>query len=504
MLKLVVVFTLLLSISTWAQDEDLTALETTLANEAEAIQETPALSQRPARWNKRSNQLNMTPEKDPEKNGRVLDLRSVLEEGFRKNPFERIRGQQKEQIELLKTDIWQKFWLPSVGLELDSSNHRIDRIRESSQSTPQMGAQNAPTGSLGLVIDEYTLFNWGRDYLQYQNEKQILNRSNQQLAEARRRLKFSLISQYFNLIRFKEILRIKQEQLRQTSFIHRLAKEKLQLQKIRAQEYYQTRSEFLRAQTEYQQALFEVGLEEEKMSNFLGDDYRGSYRSIEQLKYVSLNTSMDEALKLSQDQSVPFRDAKLAYDNASRSYEKTLKDNLPLPKFSLNLGSYRTGFDPQGTSWTYQTTENNRNVEIVATIDMRWTLLGEGGFFNTRFNQQAYLNKRITEINFYNARRELDIKVRTIYKTIRFQEQKVNIAEFQYKNAQSNYDSVLDNYIGGRASYADIKLAVDNLVNSSVNAENVKYDHLLRKLELADLMGLEDFPGQNFESLAAR
>jgi len=411
---------------------------------------------------------------------------------------------EKIHIELLKTDVFQKFWYPTVGLELQSSNHRIDRLRQSSLSTPSMGAQQAPTGSLGLVIDEYTIFNWGRDYLQFQNEKQTLNRRNQQIAEAHRRLKFSLINQYFNLIRVKEILKIKQEQLRQTSFIHRLSREKLQLRKIRPQEYYQTRSEYLRSQTEYQQAQFEVGLEEEKMANLLGDDYQSTYRSIEQLKFISLNASLNEALKYAQEQSQPFRDAKVAYDVASRSYEKTLKDNLPLPKFGINLGTYQTGFDPNGTTWNFQTTDNNRNVELVASINMRWTLLGEGGFFNTRQNQQTYLSKRIAEIQFYNTRRELEVKVRTIYKTIRFLEKKVEIAQFQHKNAQSNYDSALDNYIGNKTTYADIKLAIDNLVNSHINTENVKYDHLVKKLELSDVMGLEDFPGENFESVATR
>jgi outer membrane protein TolC len=495
--KALAIFFLLGTLLAFAQDEDLSAFETAI--EQDTV--TPSTAEdSPKKWSKRNN---IDP-KDTDLTGRSLDLRSVLEEGFRRNPFERIREQQREQIELLKTDVWQRFWLPRISLELDTTNHRIDRFRESSQSTPAMGAQNAPTGSLGLVIDDYNLFNWGRDYLEYQNEKQTLNRANQQLSEARRRLKFSLITQYFNVIRTKEIKRIRQEQLRQTSFIHRLSREKLQLRKIRAQEYYQTRSEYLRSQTEYQASLFDVGLQEEEMANLLGDEWRGSYRTNEQLKYVSVNTSMDEALKLAEEQSVDYRNAKLQYDNSSRTYERTLKENLPLPKFSFNLGTYRTGFDPEGTTWQYQTTPGNRNIELVAAIDMRWTLLGEGGFFNSRNNQQAFLNKRIAEINFYNVKRQLEIKIRTIYKTLRFIEQKVEIAQFQHKNAQSNYDSVLDNYIGGRATYADIKLAIDNLVISHINSENVKYEHLLKKLELADYMGLEDFPGENFEQLAER
>jgi outer membrane protein TolC len=483
-----------------AQNEDLNVLETMVSEDKVTPDDEDTA---PVRWSPQKRTIDIN-EKTADSSGKVLDLRSVLEEGFRRNPFERIRGVQREQIELNRTDVFQKFWLPKVSMELDTSNHRIDRFKESSQSTPSMGAQNAPNGSLGVVIDEYTIFNWGRDYLQYLNQKQTLNRASQQIQEGHRRLKFSLITQYFNLIRVKEILKVLQEQIRQTSFIHRLAREKLQLKKIRAIEYYQTRSEYLRSQTEYQQGLFQTGLEEEKMANVLGDEYRGTYRSIEQLKYASVNTSMDEALKASQEASVEFRNAKLAYDTSNRTYEKTLKDNLPLPKFGFTLGTYQTNFDAGGTSWNYQTTSGNRNVELVAAINMKWTLLGEGGFFNNRQNQQAFLNKRIAEINFFNTRRELEVKVRTIYKTLRFLEQKVEIAQLQRKNSQSNYDSVLDNYMAGRATYADIKLAIDNLVNSHINAENVKYDHLVKKLELADFMGMEDFPGENFESLAVK
>jgi outer membrane protein TolC len=485
-----------------AQDEDLKFLQPALEAdlpETEESEEEKSRTQK-SRW-RIDRSLETSDKTDL---GRSLDLRSVLEEGFRRNPFEQIRSQQKEQINLLHSDVFEGFWLPRVSLELQTSNHRIDRWHKSSQSTPSMGAQQAPTGSLGLVLDEYTLFNWGRDYLQYQNDKQILDRRQQQLTEERRRLKFALINQYFNLIRFKEILRIKAEQLRQTSFIHRLARQKLRLRKIQTQEYYQTRSEYLRSQTEYQQAQFEVGIEEEKMANLLGDDYRGSYRSIEQLQFRGLNTTLEEALKFAQEQSQPYRDAKTAYEVAMRSYEKTLKENLPLPKFAFNLGTYRTGFDPDGTSWNFQTTQGSRNVELVASINMRWTLLGEKGFFNARENQQSYLNKRIAEINFFNTRRELEVKVRTIYKTIRYLEQKVEVAQFQHKNAQSNFDSALDNYVASRTTYADIKLAIDNLVNSFINTENVKYEHLLKKIELADFMGLEDLPGENFESLATR
>src|SRR5690606_27220761 len=107
-------------------------------------------------------------------------------------------------------------------------------------------------------------------------------------------------------------------------------------------------------------------------------------------------------------------------------------------------------------------------------------------------------------ISFFNVKRKLEVKIRTIYRTLRYLEQKVEIAIHQHKNAQKNYDSVLDNYIAGTATYADIKFAIDNLVVSHKNSEDVKFEHLMKKLELADYMGIEDFPGENFEQLAQK
>ncbi|MFL5784880.1 MAG: TolC family protein [Bacteriovoracaceae bacterium] len=493
---------ILLITPVFAQDEELSVLETTIQEDPENL-DTSVFNEQNSRWS--------TKKRDQKgEESRNLDLRSVLEEGFRRNPFQQVRGQQKEIIELQKTNLWQSFWLPKLSLSLNTGPERIDRWRTSSQDTGSNigGPTVAPGGAVTLGFAQYTVFNWGRDYLDYQTNKQTLNRAQIALLEERRRLKFNLISQYFNMIRVKEILRVKEEQLRQTSFVHRFARERLQLRKIRAQEYYQTRSEFLRSQTEYNESMYNVGLEEEKMANTLGDEYRGSYRSVEQLKYVPVNATMEEALKLALEQSVDYRNAKLQYDNASRTYDRTLKDNLPLPKFTVDLGTWQQSVNTGGlggSQWNYYTSSPGyRNIDLSASINATWTIFGDGGFFNSRTQQIAFLNKRIYEISYFNIKRQLEVKVRTIYKTLRYLEKKVEVATFQRKNAQKNYDSVLDNYMGGRGEYSDFKFAVDNLVLSSINEENVKYEHLQRKLELADFMGLEDFPGENFETLAAR
>ncbi len=436
-------------------------------------------------------------------NARLLELRAVIEESLRLNPDERVRTNLNARYDLLKQDVREDFWFPRVSLEMDVSNHRYDRIYTSSQAATGDGYETAPGGAVGVRVRDYTFFNWGRDYLKYQNDQQGLARDVQRLTEARRGLRFQAIRQFFNLVRYREFVKIKREQLRQASFIHRLAREKLQLRKIPAMEYYQTRAEFLRAQTEYQQSLFEAGQEEERMANVLGDDYHPAYRTQEQLKYLPVGITADEALKFAMETSPPLRDARTAFDLTNRTYEKTLKDNLPLPRFSMDLGTWQQQFGPDGNSWG-RSTNTGRNVEMVAAVNMSWTLFGEGGLFNNRVNKQAYLDKRIAEIRFYDAKRRLDVKIRTLLRTITYLEQKVTISDYQEKNARSNFDSTLDHYTSGRTTFPQIKLALDNWILSEMNTETVKYDHLRRKLQLAETVGLDDLPGASFDTLAVR
>jgi outer membrane protein TolC len=435
---------------------------------------------------------------------RAIDLRSVIEETLRQNPQEIIRRNRNTLIEINQKNIFENFWLPTVTFDVEASNHKYDRVYTSStmpQSTEN--AEAAPSGSYGVKIKEYTLFNWGRDYLDYQNQRHALVREKQRLTEQRRRLRFGAIIQYFTLIRTKEIALIKKEQLKQTSFIHRIAREKFQLRKIPSTEYYQTRAEYLRAQTEFQEAQFDVATEEEKMANILADEFKPGYRPSEQLKFTAVKTTADEALKSILERSPRYRDAKVNYEIAQRSYEKAVKDNLPLPKFTLDLGSYKRSFGPDGNPWLRETA-TGRNVEIVASLNLSWTLIGNGGLLNSRTNQSAYLQKRIAEIDYFNTKRELDVKVRTLLRILKFQEQKILIADYQIKNARSNFEANLDSYTAGRTSFPQIKLALDNWILSDINAETVKLEHLIKKCELADLMAMDDLPGDNFEELAEK
>ncbi len=441
----------------------------------------------------------------PDNQGIGLTLTGAIEQGLRLNPQERIRNYNRETLELNWDSAFYTFWFPNPSLTMTNENQRLKRISPGTSNGQQLNqTTKSPNATFGLELNEYTLYNWGRDYLLYKNTENLYNRGKQVLDEQRRKLKFNVIRGYFNLARLKQLQKIKKEQLRHTSFIYRLAKERVLQRKISKQDYYQARGEFLRSQTEYQQAQYEVSSEQQNLANLLGENLQTAYNPSEVLVYKPMNVPLKDAIDYAVSQSPLYRTAKVELDNSERFYEKTLRDNLPLPKLSMNLGSYSYNMNREGGSTTYETYPGNTNVELIATINMSWDLWGGDGFFNSRRNKRAYIDKKIAEINYLNAKRELEVKLRMNYNQIKYLENQIQISNVQLDNANKNFDVILDNFVAGNSTFADLKNAINTLVFAGLNVENSKYDHLILKLDLADNMGLEDFPGDRFENLATK
>lgn len=444
-------------------------------------------------------------EYSPDKEAITISLTTVMEQGLRLNPQERIRSYNRETLELNWDQTFYNFWFPNMQMTLTNEDQSLKRV-----SSRQSNGQNlstvtkSPQATLGFDFGSYDIFNWGRDYLLYQNDQNTYKRGVQVLSEQRRKLKFNLIKQYFNVVRFRQLQKIKKEQLRHTSFVYRLAKEKVLLKKISKQDYYQARAEFLRSQTEYQEAQFDVITGHQDMANLLGDSLMTAYKPEETLEFKPIAVPMQDAIEYALSQSPSYRNAKLALDNSERFYEKTLRDNLPLPKISMNLGTYSHTMGREGGMTSYETLPGNSNVELVATVNMTWDLVGGNGLFNNRRNKRSYIDKKIAEINYFNSRRELELKMRMAYQSIKFLENQIQISTVQLDNAHKNFDVILDNYVAGNNNFADLKNAIKTLVDSGVNVENSKYNHLTMKLDLSDSMGLEDFPGERFDDLAKK
>jgi len=432
-----------------------------------------------------------------------LQLNDVIEQGLRKNYEQNIRAQKDSLNEIQFSGTKNAFWLPELKINLTTTNQRISTLRSGS-TAPTSQTPITPSGTLGLSLGEYTVFNWGKDYALYLNTKSTYERNKKIFDESKRELKLDLIGNYFNLITLSNIEKIRQNQLRQASFIYRLNKEKITIGKTSKQEYYLSRSEYLKAQNDYHDAKINLDNANENIAYLIADGIGTKYVLRESLDYRRIKITLDESFNLASLNNPTLLSNKTSLDNAERLYDVALKENMPLPKFTVNLGAYNKNFGPTNNQTAYENYGGGGNIELVASINASWSLTGSDGLFNTNKLALGRIGKEIAFKELEKNQHFTQSFIRQTYKNILSLQNQVVILEARLPSLQKSFDTILDNYLSGKTKFYDFHLSLDELITTKILFEQTKFNHLSQKLILAKLAGIEDFPGENFELLAKR
>ena len=432
-----------------------------------------------------------------------LRLNDIIEQGLRKNYDQNLRGQKQELNEISFSGTKSAFWMPELKITLVTDNQKISNLH-TSERQPLVPNATSPSGALGLSLGDYTVFNWGKDYALYLNSKAIYERNTQIYNESKRELKLDLINSFFTLMAAKNIERIKQEQLRQTSFVYRLSKEKITVGKTSKQDYYQARSEYLKSQNDYHEAKIATDQADEGVAFQITDPIGTKYVLTENLEYKRIKVTLEEALAIAEKNNPTLLTNKVLIENAERQYDVALKENMPLPKFSINLGAYNHRFGPNVNATKYETYSGGGNVELVASINTTWSITGQDGFLNSNKLATSRIGKEMALKEFEKNTHYTQSNIRQTYKTVLSLQNQIVILEARLPSLQKTFDTILENYLAGRTKFYDFSMALNDLTSTKVFYEQVKIQHLQEKLNLARLIGIEDFPGENFELLASK
>lgn len=261
----------------------------------------------------------------------------------------------------------------------------------------------------------------------------------------------------------------------------------------------------MKAQADLQLAKLNTNGQDLQMAELIADNPRNIYSLSEGYEFKEhlypINEAIAQAMKTNDDLDA----LKLALDNADRSHEIVQKQNLPLPKLNVNLGAYSHDFGPNGNSTTYATNTGDTNVEVVASIDATWTIFGSGGFLNGRDLERAIITKRLADFNYYNQKRSVELTIRATYQKMRILEEEIRMTELNYKSAQKTFDALLDRFVGKnskKVEFEPLRQTLDLLRDAETAYEEAKYKHISLRLSLASTLGIEDFPGEDFENLA--
>ncbi|MBL6988497.1 MAG: TolC family protein [Bacteriovoracaceae bacterium] len=425
-----------------------------------------------------------------------LSLSAAVEQGIRKSYDHNIKKLEVGNLELDWKNARDSFWFPPVSLMLQANKHVISDLKSGDPG-------NAPSGVFGLRLGDYKVFNWGKDYLTYLNAQSTFKRRKKIISEQRRDLKHVLVARYFELLMQKNIEKATKTQLAHASFVYRLNRQKIASGKIAKREYYQTREEYLRAQQVYHNAKTKSQVADEQMSMLLDDPPGTRYVTDEKLRHVELLTRIDEALEIAERRNSKVLDAKLQIENTNRDYKLALKQNLPLPEFSIDLGAYLHTFAGGFSDTGYQTsTLNSTNIELMASINATWTILGENGLFNKRRRERAVINNKIAKESLKKSMHHAKSSVRRLYRHILNMENQVKILRNKVINLKNLFDNTLKLYLDRKSSFHNLSHALLEMTKTQIDLEKAKHAHLKYKLQLAGSMGISDFPGNHFDDLA--
>jgi outer membrane protein TolC len=420
-LAVLVGWSLLLSPEAWAQRQGTTA---------------PALPSDEA-FVQRLDQFDVTDVIKP------LRLNDVIEQGLRQNPDQEIRRYQDSILEVDWKDTHQAFWLPNLTLELQTTPQRLGSIKRANTAR----TSDLPTGSLALRLEDYTVFNWGKDHLLYLNAQASYRRQKARLSEERRELRQQLIIQFFELVQFKERERLTGDQLRHASFIYRLNREKVAVNRVSTQEYYQARAEYLRAQTEFHQARLDAQVSEEQMSYLIQDPPGTRYILSDEINSLPLKMTLEEATRLALENNPDILTSEQLLGNAQRFHDLTLRENLPLPRISVDLGAWRTTFGPNINTTRYgrgvvtDPTINaaGNQIELVATVNASWSIVGPGGLLNLRKTARSQLSQNLAFRQLDRSTAQMESNLRELYKRIQHWQNQIKILEARAPTLQRNF-----------------------------------------------------------------
>jgi outer membrane protein TolC len=427
-----------------------------------------------------------------------ISLKAAIQQGVQKNHAVGMRDHQRGILNLSWQGQWSAFWLPSIDLTMSVDPYRILRIRN---STDLDGAQSKHTGGgLALTFGEYSVFNWGKDYMAYLNNKQIFKRGLQSLTESDRQLKFDIITNYSNLVTQYQVLATQKLFLRHASYVYKLTKEKIAAKKISGQEYYQTRVLYMKAYQAYLEAKRRWINDNEKLAFLIDDEPSTRYILNEELKFIHLEKELVNLTNVGRKNSPQVLSAFSQKKVAQRSYEIARRENMALPDFKINLGAFTQSYNTGQSDQFFGNFSGNKNLEVTASLTATWNIVGVDGFLNNRKLQNAHLQRQLSTRSLKRQEDMMSYLISNYYHQVKNYEKQVKLSIEQESTAESAYNITFNNYTLRKTSFLNFLHSLQDLTSTKVGYLERKRDHLNTKVQLASVVGIPDFPGNLFEN----
>jgi outer membrane protein TolC len=424
-----------------------------------------------------------------------LSLQQALDLAARQN-LDLILASNSYEAEAIQFDnAWRQFWLPNVSLSAYSAQGLTLGGYPGTPATqllPSGRNTGFPQYGIGLNLGSYTLFNFFRDRIAYDNADLSFKRAAQVLEETRRSVNFRIIGAYF-------LARLNQEKLEAAERSVEMAKTLVRLVKSRVPLGQATPTELSSVEVDANDALLQANLlradYESSILNLnalLNQNAEKQIRVTTPLTYKPVGMTYPQALEWFKDRSPSVRNSRLSQQLAQGNLEIAEKNRMPLPTLSFSGVSVNYGNRYAGGYTSYSNTNSSvqaGNIELEASLSLTLPILGPGGLFGENTIRQSRIQANNAEVRLQQALINGDLQIRSTLFQLQQLEDRIKTQNQSFQSSAKLLEKVVEEMGSKKLGRLELRDAIDRSRNNEIDLLQDKYSYITQKTSFYELIG---------------
>lgn len=421
---------------------------------------------------------------------RELKLSEAIEKGIRMNPDLLQQKLTLRTNEIYYEDARDKMYTPSISLALNSGyDTKLGQINKHTNTTPS-DYQN-----LQLTMGDYTIYNFGRDKLVFDQAKLDWVRAKEVLEESKRSVKFQIIIAFWTLKSATDKLESYGRSVKIAEAILDLQKSRLPLGKATEADISSSLVDLMNVKNLRDTAESSVTAATLALNVLLGDPTGTNYVIKEEITFLPIKVTEKILYETYLQQSPNIKNARKDFNKAQMNLELSEKNLLPLPV--IKFSGINFTYTPQyySTAQTLNQSASNTNLNISTSIGLTLPLSGPGGLFGSRVVEGAEIQVSLSNLVLRNtANRDLQNILQTV-RNIRQYETTIENNRQLYSSSVSVLESVFKKFMSNNSvSRLEIRDALAQARDSEIELSDAILNHLTNKTQLASFIGVDYLP----------
>ena len=171
----------------------------------------------------------------------------------------------------------------------------------------------------------------------------------------------------------------------------------------------------------------------EKLAFLIDDEPSTRYIVSEEIRLIHLEKELESLKALGKKNSPQVLTAYTQKKIAERNYEIARRENMPLPRFDISLGAFTQAYSTGSSGQLFGNFNGNKNLEVTASLNATWNIVGVDGFLNKRKLQNAHLQRQFSDRQLKQQEDMMDYMVTNYFHQIKNLEKQSKLSQEREK-----------------------------------------------------------------------